>query len=206
MGRRTCPQCFLLTHLGEKNLSSGKVSASSMNSGEAKLGWAPCTGTWMLICVFREGNDSESKIIVAKTNDIYFIIVSRVYSGLIAASFQVKHSWFWGFPDGASGKESSCQCRRCKRCWFNPWAGKIPWSRKWQPLQYSCLEHPMPRGAWGLQSTGSQRVKKQLSDRAHIVDLQCWVSFWCTAKWFIFIHMHSFPYYFLLWFITRYWI
>ena len=19
------------------------------------------------------------------------------------------------------------------RCWFNPWVGKIPWSRKWQP-------------------------------------------------------------------------
>ena len=26
--------------------------------------------------------------------------------------------------------ESSCQCRRCG---FNPWAGKIPWRRKWQP-------------------------------------------------------------------------
>ena len=26
------------------------------------------------------------------------------------------------------------------------------------PLQYSCLENPMDRGAWGLQSTGSQRV------------------------------------------------
>ena len=25
-----------------------------------------------------------------------------------------------------------CQCRRCKRWGFNPWAGEIPWSRKWQ--------------------------------------------------------------------------
>lgn len=33
-------------------------------------------------CVFREGNNSESKIIVAKINGIYFIIGSRVYSGL----------------------------------------------------------------------------------------------------------------------------
>ena len=31
------------------------------------------------------------------------------------------------------GKESACQCRRCKRCEFNPWVGKIPWRRKWQP-------------------------------------------------------------------------
>ena len=26
------------------------------------------------------------------------------------------------------------------------------------PLQYSCLDNPMDRGAWQLQSTGSQRV------------------------------------------------
>ena len=29
-----------------------------------------------------------------------------------------------------SGKESACQCRRHE---FNPWVGKMPWSRKWQP-------------------------------------------------------------------------
>ena len=30
-----------------------------------------------------------------------------------------------------SGKESACQCRRCRRCGFNPWVKKILWSRKW---------------------------------------------------------------------------
>ena len=42
-------------------------------------------------------------------------------------------STYWGFPGGANGKESACQCRRCKRHGFNPWVGKNPWSRKWQP-------------------------------------------------------------------------
>ena len=37
------------------------------------------------------------------------------------------------FPGGASGKESVCQCRRRKRCRFDPWVGKIPWRRAWQP-------------------------------------------------------------------------
>ena len=37
------------------------------------------------------------------------------------------------FPGGASGKEPTCQCRRQKRCWFNPLVRKIPWRRKWQP-------------------------------------------------------------------------
>ena len=36
-------------------------------------------------------------------------------------------------PRRHSGQESTCQCRRCQRCRFDPWAGKIPWSRKWQP-------------------------------------------------------------------------
>ena len=38
-----------------------------------------------------------------------------------------------GFPGGASGKESTSQCRRRKRCGFNPWVRKIPWRRAWQP-------------------------------------------------------------------------
>ena len=37
------------------------------------------------------------------------------------------------FPGGASGKESTCQGRRHKRHGFNPWVGKIPWRRAWQP-------------------------------------------------------------------------
>ena len=35
-----------------------------------------------------------------------------------------------GLPWWLSGKESACQCRRCR---FNHWVRKIPWRRKWQP-------------------------------------------------------------------------
>ena len=38
-----------------------------------------------------------------------------------------------GLPGGASSKEPSCQCRRCKRWGCDPWVGKILWRRKWQP-------------------------------------------------------------------------
>ena len=37
------------------------------------------------------------------------------------------------FPDGTSGKEPACQCRRHKRQRFSPWIGKISWRREWQP-------------------------------------------------------------------------
>ena len=40
----------------------------------------------------------------------------------------------WAFPGGSVVKESVCQCNRLGRCRFDPWVGKIPWSRKWQPL------------------------------------------------------------------------
>ena len=39
----------------------------------------------------------------------------------------------WGFSGGSAGKEPACQCRRHRRHGFDPWVGKIPWSRKWQP-------------------------------------------------------------------------
>ena len=38
-----------------------------------------------------------------------------------------------GFPGGASDKEATCQCKRHKRCEFDPWFRKIPWRRAWQP-------------------------------------------------------------------------
>ena len=38
-----------------------------------------------------------------------------------------------GFPGGARGTEPACQCRRCRRRGFDPWTGKIPWRRAWQP-------------------------------------------------------------------------
>ena len=38
-----------------------------------------------------------------------------------------------GLPRWLSGKESVCQCRRCKRGRFSPWVGNIPWSKKWLP-------------------------------------------------------------------------
>ena len=41
-----------------------------------------------------------------------------------------------------------------------PWVGKIPWRRKWNPLQYSCLENPMDRGAW--QATVHRGAKSQI--------------------------------------------
>ena len=62
-------------------------------------------------------------------------------------------------PRWHGGKESICQCRRCKRCKFNPWLRRIPWRRKWQftPVFLPGKFHGQ-RSLGGQQSMGSQRV------------------------------------------------
>ena len=72
--------------------------------------------------------------------------------------------YLMGFPGGISGKQRTCQCRRYKRCRFNPWVRKIPWRREWQPIPVflpaeSHCQAPRTEEPNGLQSKGSQRVR-----------------------------------------------
>ena len=91
-----------------------------------------------------------------------------------------------GMAASLGGSDGTSICLQCRRPRFDPWVGKIPWRRKWQPtpvllpgkfhgwrnligyspwghkesdtterlhfhfhpLQYSCLENSMDRGAW----------------------------------------------------------
>ena len=47
-----------------------------------------------------------------------------------------------GFPGGARGKGLACQHRKHKRRGFDPWVGKIPWRRAWQPTPVILLAEP----------------------------------------------------------------
>ena len=40
---------------------------------------------------------------------------------------------------------------------FDPWVGKTPWRRKWQPV-FLPGESPWTEESGGLQSMGSQRI------------------------------------------------
>ena len=51
-------------------------------------------------------------------------------------------------PRWHSGKESTCQCRRCERPGFIPGLGRSRGIGNSNPLQYSCLENSFDRGAW----------------------------------------------------------
>ena len=44
--------------------------------------------------------------------------------------------------------------RICGRHGLDSWVRKIPWRKKWQPLQYSCLENPMDIRTWWATAHG----------------------------------------------------
>ena len=52
-----------------------------------------------------------------------------------------------GLPRWCSAEEPACQCRRRKICGFNPGSGRSPGGGIGNPLQHSCLETPLDRGA-----------------------------------------------------------
>ena len=58
-----------------------------------------------------------------------------------------------------------CQCRKCNRCEFDPWVGKIPWMRAWQLIPVFLPEKvPWTEERIGLQSMASQRVRHNWSN------------------------------------------
>ena len=50
-----------------------------------------------------------------------------------------------GFPGGSDGKKSTCNAEDLGSI---PGLGRSPGGGHGNPLQYSCLEHPMDRAAW----------------------------------------------------------
>ena len=60
------------------------------------------------------------------------------------------------FPGSSAGKESACNAGDLGS---NPGLGKYPGGGHGNPLQYSCLENPMDRGAWQAVVHRSQRVR-----------------------------------------------
>ena len=52
------------------------------------------------------------------------------------------------FPGGASGKEPAANAGDIRDAGLTPGSGRPPGGRHGTPLQYSCLETPMDRGAW----------------------------------------------------------
>ena len=103
----------------------------------------------------------EEKMATHPSKFVWRIPWTRSLAGYSPQGSQrVRHNWvtehstqhteYRELPWWLSDEESACQCRRHKRCGFDPWIGKILWRRKFPPTptflpgKY-CV---MDRGAW----------------------------------------------------------
>jgi len=66
--------------------------------------------------------------------DYFLELFTTIYKGALV-----------GFSDGSDGKESACSAGDPS---LIPGLGRSPGEGNGNPLQYSCLENPMDRGAW----------------------------------------------------------
>ena len=66
----------------------------------------------------------------------------------------------WGFPGGSDSKESACNAGGPSSI---PGSGRSPREGNGNPLQYSCLENSMDRGAWWATAHGVTKSRIQLS-------------------------------------------
>ena len=77
--------------------------------------------------------------------------------------------WVWvclplGFPGGSVGKESTCNAGDLGDMSSIPGWGRSPGGGHGNPLQYSCLENPMDRGAWWAGAHGVAKSQTWLLD------------------------------------------
>ena len=136
MSIRTRASSFSLHSRWELQAKGSELLADSSRSRWSELASPPCmhfNPTSTLL--------SSTKAIVLTFNTLYFL---------------------QGLPRWFSGKESTCQGQRLRRCVFDPWVGKIPWRRKWQPTpvflpgefhgQRSLVVYRGSIMFWGLQN------------------------------------------------------
>ena len=70
---------------------------------------------------------------------------------------QLKRLSSKGFLDGSEGKASAYNAGDLGSI---PGSGRSPGEGNGNPLQYSCLENPMDRGAWQATVMGLPRVRR----------------------------------------------
>ena len=94
---------------------------------------------------------------------VFSQLISQVFlqhqpSAPIVQMRKLRASW------GLNGKESACQCRRCR---YDPWLGKIPWRRRGNTVFFPGKPHgqrslvgysPRGRKEWDTTTTQQQQT------------------------------------------------
>ena len=127
--------------------------------------------------------DREWQNTILTINNYPVVLVSIVFCTWV--------SMLIGHPRRLSGKESSCQCRRCKRCRFYPGIRKILWKRAWQPTPvFLPGESHGQRSLAGYSPLGHK--ESDLTEWAHVHVNTYSVSWWFKLfLWFLSVFFFS---------------
>ena len=88
---------------------------------------------------------------------------TEVEEGLELGDWEIAidiYTLLYGFPCSSVNKESTCNARDPG---LIPGSGRSPGGAKGNPLQSSCLESPMDRGAWRATVHRVARVRQDLA-------------------------------------------
>ena len=83
-------------------------------------------------------------------------------SNLVDAMESSQHGM--GFPSGSVPKSLPANAGDARDMVSIPGSGRSPGVGNGNPLQYSCLENPMDRGAWWVTVHGVAKSQTQLSN------------------------------------------
>ena len=117
--------------------------------GSSLISWVHC---FLFNC---HQTDIHAISFVRMHNDKYYLLL--FFMSMNNELIESRGYFNFIFNDSAIKNLPAVQ-ETCRRHRFDPWVGKIPWRRAWQPLQHSCLESPMDRGAQQVQSMRSQEL------------------------------------------------
>ena len=80
---------------------------------------------------------------------------------ILSSTAAITNNQHYNFPGGSESKESSCNAGEPGS---SPGSGRSPGKGNGNPLQYSCMENFMDRGAWWAAVLGVAKSRTRLSD------------------------------------------
>ena len=113
---------------------------------------------------------TKSQTLLSDWTEFYFPNLSRPNSlqGILWGTICYFHISIVnvGFPDGSSGKESTCNAGDTRDSGLIPGLERSPRGGNGNPLQYYCLENHMDRGAWWATVHGAPKSQIHVSKHA----------------------------------------
>ena len=104
----------------------------------------------------------------SKTGQIgFYNMVSKTMSEALAVKQNLGSIWYCGLPGWLNTKESTCNEGYTGDMSVIPRSGRSPGGRNRKPLQYSCWENPMDRGAYGPWG-GKELDMTEATEHTHI--------------------------------------